>query len=184
MGTASNIIVSAPDSAWTILTALGTLGAVIVTLYISVWRGYLKRPKLALIFDGDPASSDIQILDTAAEWTDDGKSVVRLDPPQQAWVRLKVTSEKGRNAAEDTEVMIVGAREIGPRFPINDPNAVGLEIVHTQSPAVPIPIEGQLLIWWRALASSTSRSPPSEATTTACGLAATASRSGCGPRRS
>jgi hypothetical protein len=131
-----HITVSAPDSVWNILTAVGTIGAVAVALYVSVWRSYRLRPKLSLSFDPGPTSSDLVVLDTATAYT---------STPEQAWVRLEVHAENGRDAAEDTEVMIVAAREIGPRHPVA--LAPGLQAIHTRSDSIPIPVEGQLLVW-------------------------------------
>jgi hypothetical protein len=133
--TALTITVAEPDSIWIVLTAIGTVGAVVVALYVSVWRDYRRRPKLSLEFDPAPESADIQILDTAP-----------FHPqPQQAWVRLRVISERRRSAAEEAEVMIVAARETGPRQPVQ--LSPGLQAIHTRASSLPIPIEGQLLIW-------------------------------------
>jgi hypothetical protein len=108
------------------LIAVGTVGATVVALYLGVVRDQWRRPNLSLEYGG-PTTGDAV--------------VVRARPPHLhtdvAYVRLRVVPAKRRAAAEDVEVMILGAREIEPRqgYPPS---------------ADDITIDGQLRVWSNA----------------------------------
>jgi hypothetical protein len=113
----------AVQSAWQIarewMIAVGTVGATIVAVYVGVLRERWRRPKLSLEYGG-PSSGD------AVE--------TRKDEWAGAYVRLRVMAAKRRSAAEDVEVMVLGARELEPRE-------------GCQRASGNIAIDGQLLNW-------------------------------------
>lgn len=89
-------------------------------MYVGVLRERWRRPKLSLEYGG-PSNGDAVETRAADGWTG-------------AYVRLRVRAAKRRYAAEDVEVMVLGARELEPRA--NELPAPG-----------GIAIEGQLLGW-------------------------------------
>jgi hypothetical protein len=92
------------------ITALGTLGAVGVSVYVGVLREQLRRPSLSLAFQ--PDSSDAMITRaprttrTVRDLTDE------REDDEEAYLRLRVLNKRKRMAAEDAEVTITGVREI------------------------------------------------------------------------
>jgi hypothetical protein len=87
---------------WDILTALGTVGAVIVALFLGWWgwrRQRRHRPELTL-------SHDPRVDRTEEAWG---------NGHQAAFVRLAVTNAPGKHAAEETEVLVVALKQIEAR---------------------------------------------------------------------
>jgi hypothetical protein len=86
----------------TAVAALGTLAAVLTTLYFNVWRPRLKRPLLTLSF--------IEESEWRASWTPGS-------PSDDDWSYLTkiVRNSVGRNAAYDAQVLVTIAIEIGDR---------------------------------------------------------------------
>lgn len=119
-----------------VLTALGTVGAVIAALYIGVFRDYIRRPKLSLTYD--PTTTDLVIVDTNLPFT---------DLPQVAYARLKVIVIGGRNPAEDVQAIVLGADELEQ---------------HEGSPARTdaLAVDGQLLTWSETDELTTLTIPP------------------------
>ena len=76
------------------LIAVGTLAAVIVSLYVAVWRERVRRPSLSLLFSDPPQSIDKQLTES-----DDEKS-------KAASVRLRVKNKPARRTAREVEVLI------------------------------------------------------------------------------
>ena len=102
------------------LVAFGTIGATFVAVYVGVLRERWRRPKLSLEYGG-PSNGDAVEAHGENRWVG-------------AYVRLRVTAAKRRYAAEDVEVMVLGARELEAREG-NPPASGG------------IAIDGQLLGW-------------------------------------
>lgn len=79
-------------TAWATLgAAVGTISAVLIALYRDTWRAWRRRPRLSLSFGAGNKGSQT--------WSTTGGS---------AWLpglRLKVTNAKGRDSAEDVEVL-------------------------------------------------------------------------------
>jgi hypothetical protein len=92
------------------LTAVGTVGATLAAVYVGVIRDRLRRPTLSLSFE--PGTSDA-ILIRAFRVTEDSPEVLDYDEIDVAYLRLRVRNRAGRLAAEDVEVIVTGAREIG-----------------------------------------------------------------------
>ncbi len=92
-----------PETAWQIardwLTAVGTIGAAGAAVYFGGIRDRWRRPELALTYDPNPAAQDCVVV-----------NVVPGDPPEAAYYRLRVENRKNRTAAEEAEVIVVGAR--------------------------------------------------------------------------
>lgn len=76
------------------LIAAGTLGAVIVSLYVSVWTERVRRPSLSLLFSDPPESTD-KLLSTTHD-----------DTARAAAVRLRVKNKPRRRTAREVEVLI------------------------------------------------------------------------------
>lgn len=91
-----------------IASAVGTLSAVLVALYVQVFREWRRRPKLGLA----PFSA-----------ADSDGVILRLKDEISAWIRLQVHNEPGRRTAEDVEVIVVSiARDDnGERPPPDEP---------------------------------------------------------------
>jgi hypothetical protein len=83
------------------LTAVGTLGAVLVALYLGPVRDRLRRPHLYARHDDVHADRIV----VAAE---DDESV------DTAWVRIRVGNRGGRLAAEDVEVVVTWVDQFSP----------------------------------------------------------------------
>jgi len=95
-------------------TAIGTVGAVLVALYIGVIRDLLRRPRLSLAFE--PGTSDAIVIraerqESLGIYATEGMATVpiRFDV---ARLRLRVANGSGHLAAEDVEVTVTGAREL------------------------------------------------------------------------
>jgi hypothetical protein len=84
-----------------IAAAVGTVSAVLVALYLNLWRERRRRPRLTLSIDPESAEGETWGL----KWED-------LDfdpgyPPGQPKVLyLRVTNETGRSTAQDVEVLL------------------------------------------------------------------------------
>jgi hypothetical protein len=80
------------------LAALGTVAAVLVALYVGVWRSWRQRPSLSLIFDDSIGLTDL------TEITTQGGTLA-------GYVRFRVQAKKGKRAAEDVEVLVLSVKE-------------------------------------------------------------------------
>ncbi len=103
-------------------TAVGTVGAAAVAVYVGVIRDRQRRPDLDLIFES--SEQDRIVL-----------SVDPRDPPDVAYVRLRVVAKPRRFAAEGVEVMVSRVRRLSVQSnssPVSDEAAK---------------IEGMLLLW-------------------------------------
>jgi hypothetical protein len=79
--------------AWgSVVSAAGTIGAVIVALWLQVWRTSRRRPQLSMRFD------------------DGGDDVVtvQLDDWCERWLRVRVVNRAGREPARNATVTLVG----------------------------------------------------------------------------
>jgi len=99
-----------------VLTAIGTVGAVIVALAIAVGggafrgiRGWKRRPLPRLTFD---PHADIRRETVTVR----GKAQMVPSP----WVRLGVYNPPDRRAAEDVEVLVAAIRAISPPAGVED----------------------------------------------------------------
>jgi hypothetical protein len=117
--------------------AAGTLGAIVVALYIGVWRERRHRPKLSLAYHG-PEGGDAVVVRKVR----DGPLAVDV-----AYVRLRVVAKKRRAAADDAEVMVLRVTELAPR-----------EGYQPQTDNVTI--EGQLLGWSNVVPTTTRLTIP------------------------
>jgi hypothetical protein len=78
-----------------------TVGAVVFALWFQWWRAKQRRPKLALEFDDDADRANVEQV---------------VDSPQQPelyrshWIRPRVMNKRGKDSAEDVEVLLVGVR--------------------------------------------------------------------------
>lgn len=81
-------------------TAIGTG----IVLWTQFGRPWLRRPRLALVFDPDRPGSRVITNITLNSDRQDYKA---------AFVRLDVIAELGRDTAEDVEVLVAGARRLG-----------------------------------------------------------------------
>lgn len=123
----SNQPIQVHESGWEIVTAVGAILAVGVSVYVGVLRDRFRRPKLSLSFA--PLKTDSSSTD----------EIVVEDPTgtvEAAYVRLKVVTAKRRRAAEGVEVMVLSARGLVAR-PGHAP-ILGFST---------IPIDGMLLRW-------------------------------------
>lgn len=99
------------DSIWTVLTALGTLGAVGVALYVSVYREYRRAPKLALHF--------------TREGLQTGASISHEESATDTMLTLAVRNARGRRTAEGVQVLLT------VRWPRDAPTAIaGFRLVN------------------------------------------------------
>jgi hypothetical protein len=82
---------------WAALTAIGTVGAVIVAVGLQLWLNYReksRRPKLTLAFDSH------QKVD---EQNPAGATI--------PYLRVAVTNDRERNTAEDVELLVLDVQE-------------------------------------------------------------------------
>jgi hypothetical protein len=93
------------------LIAAGTIGAVVVALYVGVIRERLRRPSLSLHFDG-PDEEDAVIVQSLSQMA----TMAGRTPIDTAYLRLRVRNKEGRNTAEDVEVLVERVRELAPRI--------------------------------------------------------------------
>jgi hypothetical protein len=108
-----------PVAAW--LTAVGTVGATWAALYVGAIRDWWRRPKLTLLFD---------------HGTSDAVEVGTTTSLFAAYVRLRVRNETGKATAEDVEVIISGASELGGKPREVDLDGRLLTYSNTEPPAV------------------------------------------------
>lgn len=92
------------------LIAAGTIGAVVVALYVGVIRERLRRPSLSLHFAG-PDEEDAVIVQSMSPMVTMPGSV----PVETAYLRLRARNKEGRDTAEDVEVLVERVRELEPR---------------------------------------------------------------------
>jgi hypothetical protein len=88
------------------LTAAGTLGAVVVAVGLQgwqSWRSRRRRPSLSLSFDNERDRVDVPPQRPASPEQ-------KPDFYCSHWVRPQVRNERGRNSAEDVEVILVSVR--------------------------------------------------------------------------
>jgi hypothetical protein len=91
------------------LTAIGTIGAVVVALGLALQQGRFSRPKLSLEYEPGPP---YRVVVTEAS------AVVA------AYYRLRVVAKSGKRPAEDVEVMVVGAEMDGQPVDIADQSLI------------------------------------------------------------
>lgn len=98
----------------TVFAAVGTVGAVVLALYRDFIRAKRRRPSVDLRFD---ASGGDQVIVRTAGGSD------------AAYVRLRVTNEKGKDSADDVQVLVT---EVRPQdgSPVT---ALGLPLIWTGS---------------------------------------------------
>jgi hypothetical protein len=84
----------------TAVAALGTLAAVLTTLYFNVWRPCLKRPLLTL--------SLIEESEWGVSWTPGSRS-----DDDWSYLTMIVRNTAGRNTAYDAQVLVTISVEIG-----------------------------------------------------------------------
>jgi hypothetical protein len=90
---------SADAASW--VAAVGTVSAVVFALWFQWWRTRQRRPELTLEFNDDADRANVEQL---------------VDSPQQPktyrshWIRPRVMNKRGRNSAEDVEVLLVGVK--------------------------------------------------------------------------
>jgi hypothetical protein len=86
----------------TAVAAAGTLLAVLVALYLNVWREARKRPRLNICFD-DPERAG----GAGFQGNPTGPNAVRALPDLP--VRVRVSNEPGRRTAHDVEVLLTAS---------------------------------------------------------------------------
>lgn len=75
----------------TVFAAVGTVGALAYALFRDLWLADRRRPRLDLWFDGTGADQVI---------------VPTMGGAAAAYVRLRVTNEKGKDTADDVQVLV------------------------------------------------------------------------------
>ena len=81
------------------VAAVGTVSAVVFALWFQWWRARQRRPRLTLAFDDAADRANVEQV---------------VDSPQQPelyrshWIRPRVMNKRGRDSAEDVEVLLVG----------------------------------------------------------------------------
>jgi hypothetical protein len=91
------------------LIAVGTIGAVVVALYVGVIRPRLRRPSLSLGFDGVDEEDAVIVQSAAPVKTWQQPTI------DTAYLRLRVCNRESRDTAEDVEVLVERVRELAPR---------------------------------------------------------------------
>lgn len=84
------------------IAAVGTLLAVIVALYLNLWREARKRPALSLGFE-DPS------LACGAGFQGDPQGPAAARALTHLPVRIRVLNQKGRRTAQDVEVLLTAS---------------------------------------------------------------------------
>lgn len=99
-------------TAATVVAALGTVGAVVYALYRDLILANRRRPRLDLLFDPTGVADQV-IVGTAGGGT-------------AAYVRLRVANEKGKDSADEVQVIVTDVR---PQDGSQEPTPVGLPLV-------------------------------------------------------
>lgn len=84
------------------LAAVGTLLAVIVALYLNLWREAKKRPILSLCFD-DPN------LAGGAGFQGNPEGAASMKAVAHQPVRIRISNRRGRRTAQDVEVLLTAS---------------------------------------------------------------------------
>jgi len=87
------------------LTAIGTVGAVVVALYIGVIRERRRQPSLSLTFEQLDPPDALEVPENRG--TEKTTLIV--------YIHLLVSNRKGRHAAQDVEVIVTNVREMSAR---------------------------------------------------------------------
>ena len=119
------ILADTADLVASYISAISTLIAVILALFLQVILVRLRRPGLFVTFSDEPASTDL----TSVE------SVDKSD----YWIHVKVWNRKGRSAARNAEAFVI--RVIRPESSPNEGNvpATPLGWCHLKDPQIDIP---------------------------------------------
>jgi hypothetical protein len=105
----------------TVAAAFGTVGAVVLALHRDYIRAKRRRPRLDLRFDGTGADQDIVGTEGGFE---------------AACIRMRVTNEKGRDTADDVQVLVTEVRTANGSSKVTP---IGLPLIWTGSlPAVTV----------------------------------------------
>jgi hypothetical protein len=85
----------------TMVAAIGTVAAVVVALYLNLWRESRRRPELELSIDEESAAISIWALSWEESEFDPG-----YPPGQPEVLYLRVSNQSGRTTAQDVEVLL------------------------------------------------------------------------------
>jgi hypothetical protein len=99
-----DVLISVPlawiETAATVVAALGTVGAVVLALWLQVYRERRRKPSLRLVYSAaDPASE---------AW-----APVYREGHQALWLRFSVCNATGKDTARDVQVLVT--RVVTPR---------------------------------------------------------------------
>lgn len=108
----------------TVVAAIGTVGAVVYALYRDMFFANRRRPRLDLQFDGTDA--DQVVVGTAGGG-------------EAAYVRLRVTNERGKDSADDVQVLVTEHR---PQDGSAEATPIGLPLIWAGS--LPSATEGSV----------------------------------------
>jgi hypothetical protein len=92
---------SAEAASW--VAAVGTVSAVVFALWFQWWRARQRRPQLTMEFDDDADRANVE---------------QQADSPQEPktyrshWIRPRVMNKRGKDSAEDVEVLLVGVKAL------------------------------------------------------------------------
>jgi hypothetical protein len=111
----SSLIAAAP-LAWiegtaTVVAALGTVGAVVLALWLQVYRAWRRKPSLTMSYSADPNSGC---------W-----APVYREGHQALWLRFSVSNATGKDTARDVQVLVTRVetpserRELVPGGPLH-----------------------------------------------------------------
>jgi hypothetical protein len=99
----------------TVFAAVGTVGALVYVLFRDLWLANRRRPRLDLRFHGTGADQVI---------------VPTMGGTAAAYVRLRVANEKGKDTADDVQVLVT---EIERQDSTSQATPVGLPLVWSGS---------------------------------------------------